>query len=67
LLRRWKGRRAYHLAMITGDKNGGNGITCNDDAARCAQQSNRGLRREEERGKVKVAAFLSTMTQALIC
>jgi len=64
---RWKGRRAYHLAMITGDKNGGNGITCNDDAARCAQQSNRGLRREEERGKVKVAAFLSTMTQALIC
>ena len=68
------GRRAYHLAMITGDNNGSDGILCNDDVARRTQQSNRAKerggerRREEERGRVKAAvAFLSMMTQALIC
>ena len=68
------GRRAYHLAMITGDNNGSDGILCNDDVAHCTQQSNRAKerggerRREEERGRVKAAvAFISTMTQALIC
>jgi len=68
------GRRAYHLAMITGDNNGSDGILCNDDVACRTQQSNRAKerggerRREEERGRVQaVAAFIPTMTQALIC
>jgi len=45
------GRRAYHLAMITGDNNGSDGILCNDDVARRTQQSNRAKEREGERGR----------------
>ena len=51
------GRRAYHLAMITGDNNWSDGILCNDDVARHTQQSYRAKerggerRREEERGE----------------
>ena len=43
------GRRAYHLAMITGDNNGSDGILCNDDVARRTQQSNRAKERGGER------------------
>ena len=43
------GRRAYHLAMITGDNNGGNNILYNNHAARHTQQSNRAKERGGER------------------
>ena len=47
--RRWTGRRAYHLVMITRDNNGGDGILCNDDVACRTQQSNRATERGGER------------------